>query len=377
MTNKYTTCPAIDMALFLNTDGGIKVCCAGEGELGNIKDQTITDIFNSPKVIEIKKSLDNHEFPTHCNRCVEHENTAPGSSQLHHFNNSKYPDLGYRKLQTVDLRWSNHCNLSCKYCGPEASSVWAKLRKSDDILLSNRVYTDTVLEEIAKNVDTIGSVMLLGGEPLLQKENEALLNTISESTKIVVLTNASVDLEKNKIYNLLKKRSKNVEIYISIDNIEERFEYVRYGAKWDEFVHNISIMKQDFGHINFNPVYTIWSATRLQELMKFFEQFTSMNSVHWSLMVSEESAGVTVFEHDESIKKLALDEIDAIEDYIKDTNQYNFFQGVKQSLLTSKTYKNAHTNFQEQTLYFEEIMPYTRIFRDLWPELHIHMNRLI
>jgi organic radical activating enzyme len=369
MTNKYTTCPAIDMALFLNTDGGIKVCCAGEGELGNIKDQTITDIFNSPKVIEIKKSLDNHEFPTHCNRCVEHENTAPGSSQLHHFNNSKYPDLGYRKLQSVDLRWSNHCNLSCKYCGPEASSVWAKIREEDDILLSNRGYTDTVLEEIVKNVDTIGNVMLLGGEPLLQKENEALLNTISESTRVSVLTNASVDLEKNKIYNLLKKRSKNVEIYVSVDNIEERFEYVRYGAKWDLFVKNLHTLKKDFGHIRFNPVYSIWSATRLQELMEFFQQFTTIHDTHWSLIVSDPGQGFSVFEHSDFIKKAALTEISLIEPLIKGSKQYDFFQGVKKSINSSEPVNGAAKSFKMDTWYFETKMPYPKTLRELWPEL--------
>lgn len=375
MTNKYTTCPAIDTALFLDTNGSIKVCCAGDSALGNIKDQTITDIFNSPKVIEIKKSLDNHKFPSYCNRCVEQEKIAPGSSQLHHFATAELPDLGYRKLQSIDVRWSNHCNLSCKYCGPDASSVWAKLRGNEDILMSNRSYTDTVLEEIAKNVDTIGNVMLLGGEPLLQKENEALLEIIPVTTKISLLTNASVDLEKNKIYKLLKKRGTNVKIYVSMDNVQERFEYVRYGAKWDTFVRNLHTMKADFEHIHFNPVYGIWSATRLQELMKFFSEFTDMDSIFWSLMVGVDGMGI--FDHHPGIKNIALDEISGIQDYIKDNKQSEFFQGIVNSLKIPAYKQSSTIDFLKNTVFLEESMPYHKSFKDLWPEIHSLMIKQI
>lgn len=374
MTNKYTTCPAIDTALFLNTDGGVKVCCAGEGELGNIKDQTIPDIFNSPKVIEIKKSLDNHVFPSYCKRCVDQESIAPGSSQLYHFQHQNYPKVEYRQLQSIDLRWSNHCNLSCKYCGPEASSAWSKLTGQKEILYSNRDNKNSVLEEIKNNLDTIKTVMLLGGEPLLQKENEALFDIIKDRPEILVtlLTNASVDLTKNKIYNQLKKL-KNVQIHVSMENVQERFEYIRYGASWKNLVQNLDIIKNDFGEVRFNPVYSMYNATRLKEYFKFVNNYTNNNDVYWSLIVKEPWQGFSVFEHNDQIKEMALREIEAVEHNFVHQRQIDFFSGVKNSIVNTKTIPDTNINLINISKAYEELMPYPKTFKDLWPELHINL----
>jgi len=375
ITKKTSACSAIDTSLFLDTNGGVKVCCGGSFYLGNIKDDTISNIFKNDKTIEIKKSLEDQTFPKYCNNCEKHESIAPGSSELSSFKRKNYLKLEYRKLQHVDLRWSNHCNLSCKYCGPDASSVWASLWGIQKILYSNRDNKNFVLEEIKNNVSTIKHVNLLGGEPLLQKENAELFDIIKDNPEIKVnlLTNASVNLTKNKIYNNLRKL-KNVYIFVSIDNIQERFEYVRFGANWEELKQNLNILKDDFGEIRFNPVYSIWNATRLQEYFDFVNNYTNnIDGISWSLIVKKPFEGFSVFEHNDKIKEIALREIESVNKNINSQQQIDFFNGVKNSIINTNTFPNIHLNFLKNTKYLENLMPYHKSLKDLWPELIVNM----
>ena len=74
----------------------------------------------------------------------------------------------------VDVRWSNTCNLACNYCYEYFSSQWASIKgiKVNAIKKDNE---DTLLMFIEKNKDTVINVNMLGGEPLLQKQNSPLI----------------------------------------------------------------------------------------------------------------------------------------------------------------------------------------------------------
>ena len=85
----------------------------------------------------------------------------------------------------------------------------------------------------------------------------------------MVTTNLSVDLHKNKIYQYLKEW-KTVDWQISFDNAHrEKFEYVRHGASWDQFVKNIQILKEDNQKVAAHPAYSIYCAYDLMDYYKF------------------------------------------------------------------------------------------------------------
>lgn len=371
MSENY--CSGIDTGLFVYVDGGTKVCCSGAYNLGSVRSQPVNEVFNSQKFIEIRTALHNDENHDYCQRCYQIESVAPGSSQMTAFNNQFSSDKDDRKLKLIDIRWSNVCNLTCRYCNTNDSSEWRKLHRIP-IESVNRDYTESLFEEVAANRDTIECAYMLGGEPFMQKHNERLLEIIRPETKIDLFTNLSINnLGNNKIYQSLK-RFPQVLWNLSFDNVGDRFEYVRQGAKWDTFTDNLKRICDDFGvsGVTFHPIYTIWNAHNLEE---FYEFAATQNfTVNWQVALPKtdkfgfESDGFLTFGHKRSIIERAIQEIDRID--IRDPA----LLGIKDSLIKDIEVANKGAKFLEWTARMEQFMPPAKPFAELWPELNTLLN---
>jgi organic radical activating enzyme len=361
--NRIPNCSAIDTGLFLTTNGGLKTCCSGAYDLGNLRIESLDDVYVGKKYINIRNALVNNQKHEYCDQCDHHEKIS-GNSQRVLFN-TEFPSTGTRKIKQVDLRWSNLCNLTCRYCNYNDSSEWAKI-KGIPIESVTRNYALEVLDTVKQNKEFIECVYLLGGEPLLQKYNLNLLDSINSLTKIDILTNLSVDLTNNQVYQKLKNFS-NVIWNISFDNIEDRFEYVRHGASWNLLLKNIDTVIKDFGahHINFHPVYSIWSAFALKEYQDFANSLGVR--VNWQLaneapnLPLENRAGYTIFDHSNAIRQAAVRNIESI-------NPNDFFNNVKVELMNSSETPGIGKKFLEWTASIEKIIPPKKTFQELWPE---------
>jgi organic radical activating enzyme len=262
--------------------------------------------------------------------------------------------------------------LSCRYCNVNDSSEWRKLHNLP-IVNVNKNYIESIFEEIEKNKDTITNVYLLGGEPLLQKYNERLLDMLRPEVKIDVLTNLSVKLDNNKIYEKLKTRS-NVLWNISFDNVDKRFEYVRHGADWQLFKKNIKTVQQDFGkyHLTFHPVYSLWNAFNLVEYYDFAAENSSR--VNWQLALPKtdpyelDSDSFVVFGHKKTIIERAIAEIEKL------TYRDELIQGLQKTLMADIEKPGKDKNFLEWTSLMENFMPPVEKFETLWPELFSLLN---
>lgn len=370
------SCSSIDTGLFLTTQGGVKTCCSGSYDLGSARTDTIDTIFSNPKYIQVKSELDTHQKSKYCSTCDYAETITPGISQRADFNKTWPSYDGSRTIKQIDLRWSNVCNLACRYCDAESSSEWAKIM-NEPVETTNRVYIQSILDTVQKNRETIDCAYLLGGEPLLQKHNEALLDILRPETKIDLITNLSVKLDNNRIYQLLKKFP-NVLWNLSFDNVGDRFEYVRHGAKWETLVNNINTVINDFGaeHINVLPVYSIWSCTHIAEYYQFIKQFPNLNTVNWQLAIADYrdrldfSDGFKVFGHGPNVVELAIKEIDRVYDTLPDASAQDFFSKVKNSLQNTTPTPGFAQKFLDWSALLETKLPPSRPFAELWPEIN-------
>jgi len=377
-------CTSLDVGLFLSVDNRIRTCCAGK-DLGSITENTIDEIFSNDYYKEIKNTLERKEIPDYCKLCDKHEKDAIGSSQANYF--KKFTSDGTRKIKQIDLRWNNTCNLSCRYCNTKDSSSWQKL-KNIPLTTVNREYYQSVFDNIKRNIDYIEEVSLIGGEPLMLKQNEQLLSILPDNIEISIITNLSCKLENNKIYNLLKQKP-NVRWHISFDNIENQFEYVRHGANWNILLHNLSILKQDFNNnrIGILAVYGIWSANNANKLMHFANE-QNIN-INWQLAnnadFEQDNIGIfSIFDHDYRIRALALEEARHTLAFVQNQtdvkfirnfdDNVNFFSGIidtlSKSLLVDQ--QGAHptsAKFLRWTEDNEKLMPPKKSFVELWPEL--------
>ena len=270
-------CAAPWRGLHINPRGDVKTCCAGDPNmLGNLNNNSIVEILDSDKMKEIRSSLSKGQPHKYCSNCVQAERFGADSERKWH--NDTNPAFDYNSAGElyhypviVDVRWNTTCNLSCNYCSEWASSKWSAL-KGIPFKSGSRPYYEAVCDFLEQHKQHIKDVALVGGEPLLLPENERLLDVIPEDCTVTLITNMNVDLEKNKIFKKLAQRKK-VGWSMSFDNIGQRFEYVRYGGKWDQLLHNLHIVKDLFktqGHWGgIHAVYNIYNATRITEFREF------------------------------------------------------------------------------------------------------------
>lgn len=364
-----TYCSSIDVGLFLETNGTVRTCCSGHS-LGNIRTESITDIFSSPKFIEIKSEIDaGRPHPSYCKTCVDME-AQSGHSTRDYYKN--FATDGSRTIRQIDIRWSNVCNLSCRMCSPEYSSDWAK-RLSVPIENTRRDYYTDILDTIAQHRDTIEQVDLLGGEPLMQRQNEQLLELLPKDIPIHVLTNLSVPLENNRIYQLLCKRTR-VKWIISLDHIGAKLEYIRHNADWSRIEHNLRLLKQDFPgqQIGIIPTYSVWNSLDLQEIYQYAD--TNNLHVNWQMIQGNDYSSLrgygtnsyVVQNHNAGVIAAAIAAIDAL------NRSVDFLSSVKTVLQSAPAQTN--NDFLSWTERSEEFMPPTHSFQNLWPKLYQLIN---
>jgi radical SAM protein with 4Fe4S-binding SPASM domain len=275
MNNFY--CAAPWRGLHINPRGDVKTCCAGDPNmLGNLNDQTIEQILNGPELTQIRETMSRGETHAYCSNCVKAERYGADSERQWH--NRSNPNIDYATAGAeyhypviVDVRWNTTCNLSCNYCSEWASSKWSAL-KGMAFKSGTRPYYEQVCDFLQQHHDHIKDVALVGGEPLLLPENERLLDVVPAECSVTIITNMSVNLERNKIFKKLTQR-RNVGWSMSFDNIQQQFEYVRSGGSWDLLENNLAIIKDlmiNNGHWGgIHAVYNLYNATRVCDLRQF------------------------------------------------------------------------------------------------------------
>ena len=274
--------------IHINPLGEYKTCCAGDMRLGNLRTTDISEILNSPALADMKSAMIQNKYHENCRTCVEKEQHSGNSERFW------YHDIAQRQVipiasvqaavpQNLDIRWSNTCNLSCVYCGSEASSVWANLKGMPLDKIDYGRNLQGMIDYVNQHRGTLKNIALLGGEPLLQKENESLLSVVPDDVHVNVITNLSVPLEKNKIFQRLINMN-NVTWDISFETLDRKFEYVRRGASWNTMLQNIQILRNrtqdrpavlgtNAGHrINITGQYCVYNCMNFAEVAQWFAE---------------------------------------------------------------------------------------------------------
>ncbi len=314
--NKETFCASPFGSLFLGPDGGIRFCCSLPDDLGNIKDSSIESILQSPIAKSIRQSIIDEKWHPKCSMsCKIIENTGGRAERnpdlLQSFLENCPADSvesDYFRLQHLDLRWTNTCQLQCTYCSPYFSSKWVT---TDNMIPIGKVSSeDSVLQYVADNREFVNTVNMLGGEPLLQKAYLKLFELLKNQKlqSYYLLSNLSVDLTNNKIAEKLFEMD-NIHWGVSFETIGERFEHVRHNAKWDTLVKNIRILKERQPHkINTHPLYSAYSALHMCEYYDFLLSENCFETAHWQLMLSHPE--LNVFMWPKALKHKALIELE-------------------------------------------------------------------
>jgi len=275
-----TICSLPWVGVFINPDGQVNNCAINSTPIGNLNKQTLEECLHGNANQQIKKDMLNKVAHPRCNACYNVEKFS-SNPVMNESNRSWYKKYGIRSvdmsiydttdqvdLRVLDIRWRNTCNQACVYCGPDLSSKWAQelndYRWSVDssVIEKNKQY---IFDRLAQ----IKHVYLAGGEPLLMKENQELLEKlIVVNPDVEIRINTNLSKLDTPVYQLLEQ-FKNVKWTISVDSIESQYNYIRWPGDWTTFLQNLNTLQRRNQNINFNMVWCALNSNGLFDCIDF------------------------------------------------------------------------------------------------------------
>jgi organic radical activating enzyme len=230
-------------------------CCKYQEKSESLDKNTIIDVFAGQSMNQLRDDIKHGRKHKNCKTCWTVEESG-GTSMRKQFNNKYIQQCDQEwiddpKIRDLTISPSNLCNFKCRICSPTDSSKIAieELKFSSDpiekqklkklISVSNRK-NSLALNQILRVASNLNFLHILGGEPFMWQDLDRLIDQLidtgqAENIQIEFNTNGS-RFPNHVISKLLKFKS--VEILVSIDDIEDRFEIQR-GGQWSEILKNI------------------------------------------------------------------------------------------------------------------------------------------
>ncbi len=264
----------------LEPDGTVKNCIISTTKIGDTFTQDIQQILSSKENLETKKAMLEDKKPKNCAGCYLQENNRKNlssiSSRLYYnkelaklVDKDLFDKIENFSLHHVDLRWTNHCNQACVYCGPEYSSKWAQ--ELGTKIQSSYKNRKKVKNFVFENVKKLKNVYLAGGEPLLMNENKEFLELLlKENASVNIRVNTNLSSTHTGVFDLLCN-FKNIHWTVSVDAIEKEYEYIRYHANWNYFIKNLRDIQKLKHKITFNMLYFILNYDSIFSTVNFFK----------------------------------------------------------------------------------------------------------
>jgi len=294
-------CPWAEHHITVSSTGNISTCCmsvpvidARTGQSFNIKTHTVSQAYNSDEFNNIRQNLRNGVKDKNCDSCWRQEDL--GEISLRQDSIEAYQEV-YESgktsgLITVQLDLSNQCNLKCRTCNPADSSMWInehydlyEQHKGLSKLEFQKTYNSTLhkerelLDDFKNNViPSLAMIRFQGGEPFLMKSQWDIVDSMIESgyaKDILIGYHTNATIWNEDIENKLSK-FKEVNLCLSIDDIDIRFEYLRHPAKWNEVEQNLkSILTwcskdSDSRDVMINCVVTPYNLLTIENLIDYF-----------------------------------------------------------------------------------------------------------
>ena len=268
-------------SIYVETDGRVDNCCISRNNLGNLHQNKLIDIVSGPNNIAVKQQMLNGERVKGCRDCYPptsgfSDKTYLRDNQIQDFSvwepdGELFNGVDNFRLRYADLRFRNTCNYGCVYCTPTLSSTIASELKQF-VIIDESAIAD-VTQYFVNNAHTLKKVYMAGGEPMLIKENQVILQRLLETNPdcvFLVNTNLSM-IRNNRIFDLLTKFA-NVEWLISVDDMGEKYNYIRYPGDWQVFSSNLDYLQQQVPSthiVRFNMVYTALNAKTIFDCADF------------------------------------------------------------------------------------------------------------
>ena len=186
------------------------------------------NFHNIPAKLEARQKMLRGEWPGHgCEHCQHIEEAGGTSDRMIHLNlegTTAPPELDNDLLavdvtpRQLEVYWGNTCNLKCQYCAAHFSStIDAEEKKfglfqKDGVRIGDNFKLNPLLDQHTEdlfhwfegNIQNLHKLMILGGEPFLQKETFRMIEFLEQRTlpnlTLVFFSNLTVEHERFKTW---------------------------------------------------------------------------------------------------------------------------------------------------------------------------------
>lgn len=228
-----------------------------------------------------------------CQTCYSEDKKNIRSRRCAQNQFSKDNNLSITKLQSLGVRYGTLCNSKCMICSHTRSSSWVRDAEKLGIEVEDRYrYKKNLLPGVDIffdnfDLDDLRYVEFHGGEPLMQEYPEDFLKKIKNLGQLVVKFNTNLTVLPSADLSVLLKKCKRVDFLLSVDDIGDRYEMLRYPGKWNTFTKNLRVIKQK-GHRTI--AYNCLSSLNIFYAVEFYRWAIKnfVNEVHSQFVVDRE-----------------------------------------------------------------------------------------
>ena len=310
--DKFCVLPWIHLDVWNN--GDTKACCLVETKFkhddgnmiksANLTNSTLKESINSDYYKEIRKKILKNEFHDMCKMyCMDEEKKFNTSKRIRELKRWK-DKLDYDKLaeetredgsidpniKYIELRLGTKCQLSCVMCSPRKSTGWiqngkeirSKTQNSEILIGIDDIPGNTYnwhkrnpkfWDDFYDNMRNMEILTFAGGEPFVIDEHYEILEYAVKkgyAKNMLLIYNSNCVEWRDNLFSLWEN-FKHVNLRMSVDDIKERNEYIRYPSKWSNTVNSMKILDSETtNNVKFNIACCI-SALNVHYIPDFFE----------------------------------------------------------------------------------------------------------
>lgn len=231
-----TICYAPAKSIYFGFGGMVVPCCFNRSFVyGKFPNDSIKDIINGTKRMELQKILDNQDFSHGCEHCrnqILGENFQGVEARLYDRLKKK---SGFPTKMIFEL--DNACNLQCVMCDGAYSSSIQKNTENAPIIQSP--YKSAFISQLEPYLKHLKIAKFIGGEPFLIKiYYEIWEKLIIQNPKCFINLQTNGTIFNAQIEDLLKRGK--FQIGVSIDSLDNKtFGEIRKNASLPLVLENL------------------------------------------------------------------------------------------------------------------------------------------
>ena len=271
--------------LDISPQGDIMPCCKyvpdSQDVRFNLQNHSLAEYSNSAFLSQIKQKFKQDQWPAGCVRCrIEEQNNIKSKRQLDHDRWHEHfatYNLDSEQWITASIAFGNTCNLKSITCGSYASSRWRNeyLEVYNQDNQHVKFYRQDFLETFVAQAPGIIHLDIPGGEPFLsgvQEQKKLLRHYVQtgQASNISLHYTTNATIFPNEEWWELWSHFQEIDMQLSMDGINSRYEYIRFPAKWDNTESNVQrYVQKQLPNFRLSVSHTV-SAYNIFYLDEFF-----------------------------------------------------------------------------------------------------------